>query len=124
MLVAMPRTIAAIAAPGIEPSPPTTMMAISGPIQYQCNDGKMVASNANAVPPTAAVARPRPKPKLATRSVLIPTSRAASGCWMVARSERPKELFINTMYSAPSPAAASRNATILTTGIDAPKKSI
>ena len=31
--------LAAAAAPGMLPNPPTTMMAISGPIQRQCSDG-------------------------------------------------------------------------------------
>ena len=35
----MPSTMAAMAAPGTLPSPPTTMIAISGPIQCQCSDG-------------------------------------------------------------------------------------
>ncbi len=81
----------------------------------------MVVSSASAVPPTAAVASPRPKPNPATRSVSMPTSRAASRCWMVARRAQPNWVLYISTYSVPSATAARANAISLTTAMRAPK---
>ena len=82
------------------------MIAISLPIQPQCAAGKNGVMMASTAPPTAAVASPTPKPSPVTRSVLMPTSRAACGCWMVARSDWPNRVTLSRTNSAPSVSAA------------------